>query len=204
MRVDVPCSIASILLPITFIFPVPYPSNVPLCSFASDGDGEGEEECCGLRSVFTRRGREPGDELLSKHPPSPLPPPLLSFQAFTKKPNPNKQLPWTTEQVFQRGLRHKRAQHKSWFSNEKRKGKGIGRIVTLALESRGGGVITMCKERDMKLHETIPQPTLLQSQPKYIYPDRKRTGGFEKYIYIYIQKARIKLIENEDYAENWS
>ncbi len=147
---------------------------------------QGEDECCGLRSVFTRRGRESGDELLLKHPPSPLPPPLLSFQAFTKKPNPNKQLLW---QVVQRGLRHKRAQYKSWFSNEKRKGKerkgkGIGRIVTLALESRGG-VITMCKDGDMKLHETIPQPTLLQSQPKYIYPDRKRPGGFEK-IYIYI------------------
>jgi hypothetical protein len=40
MRVGVPYSIASILLPITFMFPVPYPSNMPLCSFASDGDGE--------------------------------------------------------------------------------------------------------------------------------------------------------------------
>ncbi len=106
-------------------------------------------------------------------PTSPIlpPQPLLSFQAFTK-PNPNKQLLW---QVVQRGLRHKRARHKSWFSNEKRKGK----------ERKGDRKDCNASTRESGVHETIPQPTLLQSQPKYIYPDRKRTGGSEKYIYIY-------------------
>lgn len=73
---------------------------------------------------------------------------------------------------------------------KERKGKGIGRIVTLALESRGS----------TKRSHSLPYSS--HNQSISIQTEKGPVGL--KNIYIYIQEARIKLIENEDYAENWS